>query len=101
MRLKDLESHDKVLQKQLRDPAFRREWERTALARAIARRLIEYRAENDLTQTGLARQLGMKQPAIARLEAGDHNPSLETLRRLSQGLDVEFHIDVTPDGIAI
>lgn len=101
MRLKDLESHDKVLQKQLRDPAFRREWERTALARAIARRLIEYRAEHDLTQTGLARQLGMKQPAIARLEAGDHNPSLETLRRLSQGLDVEFHIDVTPDGIAI
>jgi transcriptional regulator with XRE-family HTH domain len=41
--------------------------------------------------------LGMHQPAIARLEAGDHEPSLATLSRLARTLGVEFHIDITPD----
>jgi transcriptional regulator with XRE-family HTH domain len=47
------------------------------------------------------RQLGMKQPAIARLESGDHNPSIETLWKLASGLGIEFHIDVTPKGLAV
>ena len=101
MKVTNMLSSDQVLKRQLRDPAFRAEWERTAVARAVARRLVEYRAEHQLTQTALARQLGMKQPAVARLEAGEHNPSFETLRRLSSVLGIEFHIDVTPEGVAI
>jgi transcriptional regulator with XRE-family HTH domain len=34
---------------------------------------------------------------IARLEAGDHQPSLATLARLAAGLGMEFHIDITPE----
>ena len=101
MKLSGLKSSDKILARQLRDPAFRAEWERTAVARAVATRLVEYRAEHGITQTELARRLGMKQPAVARLEAGEHNPSLETLARLSAALHIEFHIAVTPDGVAI
>lgn len=101
MQLSDLKPSDKVLARQLRDPAFRAEWERTAVARAVAIRLVEYRAAHGITQTQLARRLGMKQPAVARLEAGDHNPSLETLARLASSLGIEFHIEVTPDGVAI
>jgi transcriptional regulator with XRE-family HTH domain len=43
----------------------------------------------------------MHQPAIARLEAGDHEPSLTTLARLARGLGVEFHIDVTPETLEL
>ena len=43
----------------------------------------------------------MHQPAIARLEAGDHEPSLTTLARLARGLGVEFHIDVTPETLQL
>ncbi|HEX9504974.1 MAG TPA: helix-turn-helix transcriptional regulator, partial [Acidimicrobiia bacterium] len=84
-----------------RDPAFRAEWERTTVARAVAVRLVEYRVEHELTQTALARKLGMKQPAIARLEAAEHNPSFDTLARLSSALGIEFRITVSPDGVAI
>ena len=101
MKLTNLKSSDKVLTRQLRDPAFRAEWERSAVARAVALRLVEYRAVHRITQTELARRLGMKQPAIARLESGDHNPSLDTLARLSSVLGIEFHIEVTPQGVAI
>jgi ribosome-binding protein aMBF1 (putative translation factor) len=89
------------LKKRLRDPEFRREWERTALARAVALRLVEYRADNGLSQSALARKLQMQQPAIARLEAGDHNPSVDTLMRLSQGLGIDFHIDITPEHVDV
>ena len=34
---------------------------------------------------------------IARLEAGDHEPSLAMLSRLARVLGIEFHIDITPD----
>jgi DNA-binding XRE family transcriptional regulator len=89
-------AHKRVVADQLKDPAFAQEWQRTALAHAVAMRLVAYRAEHDLSQTKLARLLGMKQPAVARLEAGDHVPTLLTLTRLSQALGMEFHIDITP-----
>jgi len=69
---------------------------RTALARAVAMRVLAYRVEHGLSQTALARQLDMQQPAIARLEAGDHEPTFSTLERLARGLGIEFHIDITP-----
>ena len=101
MKLQSMRGSDKVTGRQLKDPAVRAEWERTAVARAVAVRLVEYRAEHALSQTALARQLGMKQPAVARLEAGEHNPSFDTLARLSSVLGIEFHIAVTPTGVAI
>jgi transcriptional regulator with XRE-family HTH domain len=39
--------------------------------------------------------------AIARLEAGGHEPSLATLGQLAQGLGIEFHIDITPDTLEL
>lgn len=80
----------------LRDPKVRVQYERTALAHAVAMRVLKYRTDHGLSQSALGRELGMAQPAIARLEAGDHEPSLATLARLARGLGLEFHIDITP-----
>jgi len=80
------------------DPTFRAEWERTALARAVAIALVRYRAEHQLSQRALATELGVRQPVIARLELGEHNPSIETLRRLAAILGMEFVLHVAPDG---
>jgi DNA-binding XRE family transcriptional regulator len=101
MKVSELPDHREVLREQLADPEFQDEWDRTALARAVAQLLVAYRAEHGLTQTGLARQLHMQQPAVARLESGEHTPSLETLWRLASRLGMEFHIDVTAHGVAI
>jgi DNA-binding XRE family transcriptional regulator len=96
MKLSELKTHDEVLAEQLRDPKFRAEWERTAPARAVASKVIAYRAQYRLSQTALARRLGMSQPAVARLERGDHNPTIDTLMRLASALDVEFVLDIAP-----
>jgi ribosome-binding protein aMBF1 (putative translation factor) len=101
MKASDLPTSAEVLAEALRDDAFRQEWDRTALARAVALRLVQYRADHDLSQRALAAILGMKQPAVARLEAGDHTPSIETLVRLSRGLGMRFRLEITPDELAL
>jgi transcriptional regulator with XRE-family HTH domain len=96
MKLSDMKTTDELIAEQLADPAFRAEWERTALARAVALRLVRYRADLDLSQRELAKLLELKQPQVARLERGDVNPTLETLMRLAGALEIEFTIDVRP-----
>lgn len=95
-KLSELKTAAQVATEELADPGIRREHERTALAHAVAMRVIGYRIDHGLSQTGLARLLDMHQSAIARLEAGDHEPSLATLSGLARVLGIEFHIDITP-----
>jgi ribosome-binding protein aMBF1 (putative translation factor) len=97
----DLKTHDAIVAESLEDPEYRAEWERTQFAHEVAMRIITYRAEHGISQTELARRVGMRQPHIARLEAGEHEPSLATLARLSRALGIEFHIDITPQYLAI
>ncbi len=96
MKLSEMKTNDELIAQEMADPAFRAEWERTALARAVALRLVRYRSERDLSQRALAELLDMKQPQVARLERGDVNPTLDTLLRLSGALGIEFTIDVRP-----
>jgi transcriptional regulator with XRE-family HTH domain len=97
MRLSEMKTHEELLAEQLRDdPEFRAEWERTALARAVAVALVRHRTDHDMSQRDVAEVLAMKQPQVARLERGEVNPSMEMLMRISAGLGIEFTIDVRP-----
>lgn len=87
-----------IREHELKDPEVRAEWERTALARAVAVEVIRYRSRHGLTQSALAEVLGMRQPAISRLELGETNPSWDTLIRLSEVLGIEFLVDIAPAG---
>jgi transcriptional regulator with XRE-family HTH domain len=99
VKLSDLPTHEQVLAEHLdADPEYRREWGRTALARAVAVKVISHRAEHGLSQTALAGCLKMTQPAVARLESGQHNPAFPMLLRLSEALGVELAIDISPAG---
>ena len=79
-----------------RDPQFRREWERTALAREVARAIVAYRAAHHLSQRALADRLGWRPSVVSRLEAAEHNPSMDTLLELSRKLGITMRITVAP-----
>jgi len=49
-----------------------------------------------LTQAQLAKRTGLSQPAIARLEDPDHNPTLETLQRVAEALDADLLVTISP-----
>lgn len=96
MKLSDMKTSEQALAEELRDPEFQREWNRTTVARAVALKVLTYRTDHKLSQRALAKQLDMTQPQLARIEAGEHNPTIDTLARLSQTLDIEFAIDIHP-----
>lgn len=86
-----MRTNDELIEEELRaDPTFRAEWKRTALGRTAATALVRYRAERDLSQRDLAERLRMTVAQVARLEAGDINPSCDTVARVSSLLGIEF-----------
>src|SRR5262245_47841164 len=85
-----------VLADQLQNEVVRAQWDAQAPARALALRLVQYRADHGLTQTELARRLGLKQPAVARLETGEHMPTIGTLLRIAEALEIEILVDIKP-----
>lgn len=100
-KLSESKTGDQLLVDDLRDPEVVAELARTAVANQLAIVVIQYRVEHGLTQTALARQLGMRQPAIARLEAGDHEPSVAMLGRLANKLGITLRLDLTPDSVEL
>ena len=87
---------DDVFAREMEDPEFRAEWERLAAARAIADLVELNRMRKGLTQTALARLAGVSQPVIDRIESGEHSPTIETLIKLANALDVELMVGIAP-----
>jgi transcriptional regulator with XRE-family HTH domain len=85
-----------VAEEQIADPSFRAEWQRLAPAREFAATLLRYRAEHKLNQRELAKQLGVSQPRVVKLESGEHNPEIDTIIKAVKRLGVEFVLDVAP-----
>ncbi len=98
--LDELIDADELLAKDLQDPDFRAEWERLAVPRNLALYLFKVRRTRGLNETEFARQLGMSQPAYARLDLGEHVPTIKTLKKISNALGVTFRIDIRPDGVS-
>lgn len=77
------------------DPEYTAVLEELAPYEEIARQLIAFRVEHGLSQTQLGKRCGVSQPAIARLESGEHEPRLATLRRVAHALDANLVLDFT------
>ena len=101
VKLSELATAETIHEQDLSDPDYRAEHERTRLATAVAIRVLRYRTEHELTQTAFGRLVGMPQSHVARLEAGEHEPSLATLVKLSAALDVDFTLEISSSGVRL
>ncbi len=87
--------YDDLLEEELRDDTFRREYDETSEEFEVAKEVIALRKMANLTQKELASRVGTSQPAIARLESGNYrNLSLAFLKRVAHALGAvtEVHI---------
>jgi len=86
----------KDLEKELlADPATKREFDKLAPRYAVISQLIEARIRNKMTQMDVAEKIGTKQSAIARLESGSVNPSLEFLQKIAQVMGYKLTIQLS------
>ncbi|MBI3290618.1 helix-turn-helix transcriptional regulator [Candidatus Microgenomates bacterium] len=79
----------------LSDPKVKKEYDRLAPRYGVISQLIAARLKRGLTQGDVAEKLGTKQSAIARLESGNVNPSLEFLQRIAQVMGYKLNIHLS------
>jgi transcriptional regulator with XRE-family HTH domain len=87
---------DKFLEKQLQNPEVRAEWDALEPEFAIVQAIIDARKNTGLTQKQLSERTGIAQGDISRLENGNGNPSLNTLKRLASAMDMTLKIEFSP-----
>lgn len=89
-------NYDKFIEEQMKDPAFRKEWEALQPEMAIVKAMIDARERTGMTQKELSDKTGITQADISRLENGNANPSLKTLQRLAEGMGMTLKLEFVP-----
>ena len=87
---------DKFLNEQLKDPDFKAEYDALEPEFAIIQALIDAREASGLTQKELSSRTGITQSDISKLENGNANPSIKTLKRLANGMGMRMTIRFEP-----
>ena len=82
------------LNKRLKDPAFRRAYEKIQPEFALVKAMIEARIRKNMTQKKLATKLKTKQSVISRLETGRGNPTLTFMQRFAEALGGRLELKV-------
>lgn len=71
------------LNEQLKDEEFRKEYESLEAEFQLIREIIAARKDKNITQKELSDLTGITQGDISKIENGNANPSLKTLKKLA------------------
>lgn len=89
------------LNEQMKDPAFKEEWDALEPEFSIMQAMIDARKASGLTQKQLSERTGIAQADISKLESGNANPSLKTLQRLAAGMGMKVKVEFLPMGTSM
>ena len=87
-------SFDQYLKNSLKDPEFKNLWEMSDPEYQLSRQIIKARLEKRMSQQELAKKANTTQAIISRLENSSFNPSLNLLKRISNGLGSRLSIRI-------
>ena len=87
---------NEYLTEQLKDEEFKKEYEALEPEFAIIQALIDARKKNGITQKELSLRTGITQADISKLENGNDNTSVRTLKKLASGLNMKLKIEFIP-----
>ena len=90
---------DELIEEQLQDPIFKEKNDALEPEFTVMQAMIDARKERGMTQKDLAKATGISQADISRLERGTGNPSIKTLQRVAQALQMVLKIEFVPKNI--
>ena len=85
-----------MLNEQIQNEEFRKEYEAIQPEMDIIRAIVEARISQNLTQKELSERSGINQADISKIENGTRNPSLNLLKRLADGMGMSLKIEFIP-----
>lgn len=80
------------LNEQLKDPEFKKEWDRLEPAYQAQRALIKARIETKMSQRQLAKKAKTTQAVISRIENMTVSPSINLLQRIAEAFGKKLKI---------
>lgn len=84
------------LDEQLKNPEFQKEWNELEPEFNTIQAIIDARKKCNMTQKELAEKTGIDQSDISKIETGNANPALSTLKRLAEGMDMVLKLEFIP-----
>ena len=87
-----------ALAERMKEPEFQAEYEALEPEFAIVQAIIDARKKSGYTQKQLSEKTGIAQGDISKIEKGEANPSLKTLKRLASGMGMRIHLQFVPVG---
>lgn len=91
-----MKTFDDMLNEQLEDINFRKEYEDIQPEMDVIRAIVDARTAQNLTQKELSKITGINQAGISKLENGTRNPTVSLLKRLAEGMGMELRIQFIP-----
>lgn len=86
-------THDEVVKELLIDPEFKKEYDALEAEYELIDALIKARAFANVTQKELAKRSGIDQANISKIETGVYSPTINTLKKLADGLNMKLKIE--------
>lgn len=79
-----------------KNPKLKEEYDKLEPEYKAIEQIIRMRKNLNLTQEQLAKLIDTRQPSIARLESGEHYPSIESLKKIAEVLGAKLDIRFIP-----
>ena len=83
---------EKYFAEQIKNEEFHKEYEAIEPELAVVQAIINARQTTGLTQKELSNRTGIAQSDISRLEHGNGNPSIKTLKRIAMAMGKQLRI---------
>lgn len=91
-------THEELMAKALSNPKVKAEYDALEDEFALLHQLLAARNAAGMSQEDVAREMGTKQSAIARIEvSGKHSPSINTLRRYAKAVGCHLEVRLVPN----
>ncbi len=87
-----MDDFDRMLEKNLKNPEFKKHWDKLQFRSKVIDILVDIRQKHDLTQKELAKRLKTTQAVISRIENGNVNIGWDFINRLAKAFDKDIEI---------
>lgn len=88
-----MKTFEDALAKELQNPEFKKEWDALEEEYQIKKSMIEARIAADMTQAELSKITGITQSDISKIENGNGNPSVKTLKKIAHAFGKKLKIE--------
>lgn len=96
MKQKKWHTHQELHREWMKDPEFRREYQKLEPEFQIAQQIISARLAGNMTQEELAKRMGTGQAVVSRLEGMNARPTISLLERLAHALKTPISLTIAP-----